>query len=137
MSYINLKKYFAIALSIFMLSGISIFCFAQQAQADAPRKAPARAVKRAPAPQHNNFVDSRYQHNRSYPARGQYFKTIPRDHRVVMHNHSRYYSSHGVWYQTIPRTICCGCPARRTVCSIFTSCLYHDLVKWNTLLLCQ
>ena len=45
MSCINLKKYFAIALSLFMLSGISIFCFTQQAQADAPRRAPARAVK--------------------------------------------------------------------------------------------
>lgn len=99
MSYIYLKKYFAIALSLFMLFGISVFCFTQQAQADAHRRAPARAIKRAPAPQHHNFVDSRYRHNRSYPTRGRYFRELPRDHRVVMHNHSRYYSSHGVWYR--------------------------------------
>lgn len=135
MLYNNLKKYFAIALATVMLSGISLFCFAGQAQAEGPRdRGPGRAqsskrgqlqeqkqvqtqhskpapaqnfrreqglsAKRAPAPQHNNFVDSRYQHNRSYPARGQSFRSIPRDHRVVMHDHSRYYSSHGVWYRS-------------------------------------
>jgi hypothetical protein len=99
MPHSHLKKHFAIALSLFMLSGISVLCFTQLVQADAPRKAPARAVKRAPAPQHHHFVDSRYKHNHSYPARGRYFRELPRDHRVVMHNHSRYYSSHGVWYR--------------------------------------
>jgi hypothetical protein len=99
MSYINLKKYFVIALSLFMISGICFFSFVQQTQAEGPRRDSRQTVKRGLAPQHNNFVDSRYQHNRSYPARGQYFKSIPRDHRVVMHDHSRYYSSHGVWYR--------------------------------------
>ena len=99
MPHSHLKKLFAIALSLFMLSGISIFCFTQQGQADAPRKAPARAIKRAPAPQHQHFVDSRYKHNHSYPARGRYFRELPRDHRAVMHNHTRYYSAHGVWYR--------------------------------------
>jgi hypothetical protein len=91
MSHINFKRYFAIALSLLMLSGISLYCFTQQAQAQAP--------KRAPASQQKRFVDSRYQHNRSYPARGQSVRSLPRDHRAVMHNHSRYYSSHGVWYR--------------------------------------
>lgn len=99
MSHINLKGYFAIGLSLFMLSGISIFCFTQQAQADAPGRAPARTIKRAPAARNNNYVDSRYQHNRSYPARGQSFRYIPRDHRAIIHGHSRYYSSHGTWYR--------------------------------------
>jgi hypothetical protein len=96
------KKYFTIALSIIMLSAISLFSFSQQAQAEGPRghgRAPAQAVKRAPAPQHRDFVDSRYQHNRSYPVRGQSFRTLPGDHRAVMHGHSRYYSSHGSWYR--------------------------------------
>ncbi|MCX5849977.1 MAG: DUF6515 family protein [Deltaproteobacteria bacterium] len=105
MSYINLKRYFAIALSLFMLTGISIFYFTQQAQAEGPRsprgpgRAPAQSAKRAPAPQHNNFVDSRYQHNHSYPARGQSVRSLPRDHRAVMYGHSRYYSSNGAWYR--------------------------------------
>jgi len=99
MSYINLKKYFVIVLSLFMISAICFFGFVQQTQAEGPRRDSRQTVKRGPASQHNNFVDSRYQHNRSYPARGQYFKSIPRDHRVVMHDHSRYYSSHGVWYR--------------------------------------
>ena len=34
MSYINFKRYFAIALSIVMLSGISVFGFAQQVRAE-------------------------------------------------------------------------------------------------------
>jgi hypothetical protein len=90
----NLKKYFAIVLSIMMLSGISVFSFARQAQAEGPN-----GPRRAPAPQHKNFVDSRYNHNRSYPARGQSVRALPRDHRAVIHDHSRYYSSHGVWYR--------------------------------------
>jgi hypothetical protein len=134
MLYKNSKKYFAIAMAIMMLAGISLFCLAQPLQAEGPqnqgagraqaskrgqlqehkqvqaqyhRSAPAQNYKReqghtvkgAPAPQHNNFVDSRYQHNRSYPAHGQSFRTLPRDNRVVMHDHSRYYYSHGVWYR--------------------------------------
>lgn len=99
MSYVNLKKYFAIVLSLFMLFGIIMFCFTQQAQAEGPRRSSKQTVKRAPAPQHNHFVDSRYRHNRSYPARGHSFRSLPRDHRAVMHRHSRYYYSHGVWYR--------------------------------------
>lgn len=99
MSYVNLKKYFAIALSLFMLFGITIFCFTQQAQAEGPRRASRQTINRSPAPQHNHFVDSRYQHNRSYPARGRSFISLPRDHRVVRHGHSRYYYSQGVWYR--------------------------------------
>jgi hypothetical protein len=112
----NLKRYFAVAVSLFLLSGISFFGFAQQAQAEDPRgtgRAPAQAVKRAPATrqatthavtrgtatQQRSFMDSRYQHNRSYPARGQSVRSLPRDHRAVLHDHSRYYFSHGTWYR--------------------------------------
>jgi len=114
MSYIILKRYFAIALSIVMLLGISVFGFAQQAQAEGSKRGQAQtakqtssarqgtthAVTRGTATQQKSFVDSRYQHNHSYPTRGQSVRAIPRDHRTVMHDdHSRYYSSHGVWYR--------------------------------------
>jgi hypothetical protein len=108
MSYINLKRYFAIALSILMLLGISIFGFAQQAQAEgsrgtgrasATRQGATHAVTRGTATQQKSFMDSRYQHNHSYPVRGQSVRSLPRDRRAVMHDHSRYYSSHGVWYR--------------------------------------
>lgn len=46
-----------------------------------------------------HFIDSRYQHNRSYPVHGQSFQSIPRDHRMIMHGHSRYYYHDGIWYR--------------------------------------
>ena len=105
----NLKKYSAVALSIIMLSAISFFSFAQLAQAEGPRgpgRAPAQsgnrsahAVSSGSATQQRSFVDSRYQHNRSYPARGYSVRSLPRDHRAVTYGHSHYYSSHGVWYR--------------------------------------
>jgi hypothetical protein len=98
-SNINFKKYFAFALSIFMLSSISTLTFIQQVQAQTPKRASVQAVKRAPASHQKSFIDSRYQHNRSYPSRGQSFRALPRDHKSVIHGHSRYYSSHGVWYR--------------------------------------
>ena len=87
MSCINSKRYFAIALSIVMLSGIFFFGLSQQPQA-AERHS-----------QGKNYVDSRYQHNRSYPVRGQSVRSLPRDHRVVIHGNSRYYFFRGVWYR--------------------------------------
>jgi hypothetical protein len=101
-SNFNLKKYFVIALSIFVLFGMNDFGFAQPTKHEDPKgpgRVSARVVKRAPTPQQKKFVDSRYRHNRSYPARGQSFRALPRDNRAVIHGHSRYYSSHGVWYR--------------------------------------
>jgi hypothetical protein len=111
MSYrFNFRRHFAVMLSIFMLSGISLCCFAQQALAEghggqgrmrgvSSGRTRSQSVRQTPAFQHNNFVDSRYQHNRSYPMHGQSVRSIPRDHRVVTYDHSRYYHSHGVWYR--------------------------------------
>jgi hypothetical protein len=45
------------------------------------------------------FKDSRYHHDRSYPARGQIIGALPRDHRVVVHGGARYYFSGGAWYR--------------------------------------
>jgi hypothetical protein len=95
----NFKKYLVIVLSIIILSVISLFYFTQQVQADALGRAPAHNVKRTKSSQQKMFVDSRYQHNRSYPIRGRSFRSLPSDHRLITHGHSHYYYSHGIWYR--------------------------------------
>jgi hypothetical protein len=57
----------------------------------------ARAENRGP--RQHEFEDSRYHHDRFYPAHGQMIRELPRDHRVVVHGGSRYYFSGGVWYR--------------------------------------
>jgi hypothetical protein len=47
----------------------------------------------------HEFRDSRYNHDRVYPARGYEVRGLPREHRVVVHGGSRYYFSGGVWYR--------------------------------------
>jgi len=84
---INLRKFLAIALSIIMLSGIFIFVLARQASAA------ERHTRRG------EFVDSRYNHNHAYPARGGFVRALPEGHRTVMHHNSRYYSWRGAWYR--------------------------------------
>ena len=44
------------------------------------------------------FMDSRHEHNRSYPARGQYIDALPSGHRMVIFGKARYYFFDGVWY---------------------------------------
>ena len=80
-------RYFIPGLMLAVLSAIILFGFAQIAQADGR------------GPGHREFRDSRYNHNRSYPARGQIVREIPRGHRVVVHDRARYYFFGGVWYR--------------------------------------
>lgn len=97
-----IKKYYAVVLSLFILSVMCWVSFTGEAWAEGPGgrgRPPARAVKKAPAPQHRQFIDSRFHHNRSYPVRGQIVRAVPRDHRMFTHGHSRYYLSDGVWYR--------------------------------------
>ena len=47
----------------------------------------------------NEFRDTRYQHDRVYPARGHVVRSLPRNHRVVVHGGARYYFSGGAWYR--------------------------------------
>ncbi|MBN1380795.1 MAG: hypothetical protein JXA41_03870 [Deltaproteobacteria bacterium] len=54
---------------------------------------------RRPPDRHHHFKDQRYQHNRSYPARGHVVRTVPRDRHVVVHRGSHFYFSGGVWYR--------------------------------------
>jgi hypothetical protein len=76
-----------------ILSGILLLVFAQAAQADRGDRGDRRGGDS------RQFRDSRYQHDRTYPARGQYVRALPRDRRVVVHGGSRYYSHGGVWYR--------------------------------------
>jgi len=48
---------------------------------------------------HGEFVDSRHDHNRSYPARDQYVRRLPDEYRIVNHRSSRYYFAGGAWYR--------------------------------------
>jgi len=47
----------------------------------------------------NEFRDRRYQHDRVYPVRGHVVRSLPRNHRVVVHGGARYYFSRGAWYR--------------------------------------
>jgi len=49
--------------------------------------------------QYREFVDSRHNHNHSYPVRGQYIGQLPGGNRAVMYRNSRYYYAHGAWYR--------------------------------------
>jgi Family of unknown function (DUF6515) len=57
----------------------------------------ARAVERDFRPR--QFMDSRYHHDRSYPVRGQHFKTLPPGHRSVPFGPNRYYFFNGAWFR--------------------------------------
>jgi hypothetical protein len=82
------NKYLTLGLMLAVLSGILLFGFTRVADAADHGGG------------HNReFRDSRYHLDRSYPARGQEIRALPRDHRVVVHGGSRYYFSSGVWYR--------------------------------------
>lgn len=81
------NTFFALGLMLALLSGIILFGWLPAAQADDRGR------------HERQFQDSRYHHDRSYPARGQVIQALPRDHRVVVHGGSRYYFSGGVWYR--------------------------------------
>ena len=74
------NRYFALGLMLALLSGIMLLGFAQSAQAAREERRDERAVSG-----HREFRDSRYHHDRVYPARGQVIRALPRDHRVVVH----------------------------------------------------
>jgi hypothetical protein len=69
-----------------ILSGIILFGY--------PLTASAQHVVRQ-----GEFVDSRYGHNHSYPSRGSFVTTLPRDHRAVVYRGAPYYFQVGVWYR--------------------------------------
>jgi hypothetical protein len=47
------------------------------------------------------FLDSRHNHNRSYPAHGQFVDTLPQGQREVFKGKERYHFFDGVWYRPV------------------------------------
>jgi hypothetical protein len=80
------SRYFTLGLMLALLSGIMLSGLTRTAQAD-DRSARPR-----------EFLDSRYHHDRYYPALGQFIRALPPDHLVTVHGGARFYFSRGVWY---------------------------------------
>jgi hypothetical protein len=52
-----------------------------------------------PPPREQSHVDSRYNHNRSYPVRGYVAPALPRGYNTYRYRGSPYYYSRGSWYR--------------------------------------
>jgi uncharacterized protein DUF6515 len=48
---------------------------------------------------YQTHVDSRYNHNRSYPAHGSYYNSLPHGYANIHYRGSPYYYGGGVWYR--------------------------------------
>jgi hypothetical protein len=70
-----------------VLSGIMLFGFTQMANAEGRGSG------------HREFMDSRYHHDHSYPARGHFVDSLPRGHHVMAYGRSQYHFYGGVWYR--------------------------------------
>jgi hypothetical protein len=86
-NYYNRKWYFVFGLIMLVFSGIVGFVVTQVVYAEERRL------------HHSEFVDSRHNHNHSYPSRGQFIGALPGGSRVVVYGNSRYYFHGGVWYR--------------------------------------
>jgi hypothetical protein len=86
-NYQKMSWHFMFGLTLVVFSAIMLSGFMRVA--DAAERGRSR----------QEFMDSRYNHNHSYPARGQFIEKLPRDHRVVAYGRSRYYFHGGVWYR--------------------------------------
>jgi len=56
-------------------------------------------INRSRVKDYNRGWDTRYHHNRYYPARGHYVRTLPHGYHTVYHRRAPYYFSSGVWYR--------------------------------------
>jgi hypothetical protein len=64
-----------------------------------PQGSGAKEVASHPRP----FMDSRHNHNRHYPAPGQFVDDLPQGHRAVFWGKERYHFFNGVWYRPVGR----------------------------------
>ncbi len=80
-----------------LVSGILLLASAEPALAGPRDRRPGD--NRPPMVESREFRDSRYHHDRVYPARGVYVPALPRDRRVVVHRNTRYYFHGGAWYR--------------------------------------
>ena len=105
----NTSRYFVLGFILAALSGIMVFGFTQVVSAQ--ERGPGQPAVSAPRSQHvpsysaprsqqiPSHRDSRYNHNRAYPARGHYVGAVPRGHYSVYHGGVRYRYYGGVWYR--------------------------------------
>ncbi len=108
---VNIKKILVSGLALLMLCGTAMVFLPTDAIAQGHEgRGRAEGVSRpggregmhsGSAQQYRQFQDSRYNHNRSYMARGQYFGHLPDDHRPILYRNSRYYFAHGEWYRPV------------------------------------
>ena len=82
-----IKRYLLFGVSLALLSGTAWYGWQPSALAADRRERP------------RDFNDSRYHHDRTYPAPGREVRVLPRDRREVVFRGSRYYFSGGVWYR--------------------------------------
>jgi len=96
-------------LTMALLSGMLLLGWSLTAEAADRGGSNARGEAYRPSPQssprggqrgpHQEFRDTRYQHNRSYPAHGQVYRNVPHRSHHVHHGGHHYYYSGGVWYR--------------------------------------
>ena len=85
----NTGRYFVLGFILAALSGIMVFGFTQAVSAQ--ERGPGQPAVSAPRSHHiPSHRDSRYNHNRAYPARGHYVGAVPRGHYSVYHGGVRY-----------------------------------------------
>ncbi len=94
MTHIHHTNRYLIGLMLVLFSGLMLLGFPQPAQAAREGRQVERDVSRQ-----REFHDTRYDHDRFYPARGYVVRTLPYEHRVVVHGGARFYFSGGVWYR--------------------------------------
>jgi hypothetical protein len=101
MTYVHpINRPILLGLMLTLLAGLLLSGLAQPAQA---RERGFREGEFRGSPERGShqgeFRDSRYHHDRSYPARGYVIGALPRDHRVVVWGRTRFFFSGGVWYR--------------------------------------
>lgn len=92
MTYLRLANWYFFVLAL--LSGLLLFGFTQMARAE-EREFRHRESR--------EFRDSRYHHDRYYPARGLFVDVLPRGHRVIVFRGAHYRFFEGIWYRPVGR----------------------------------
>lgn len=84
------SRHLAFGLIAVFLGGMLLLGAARLADADGPRL--RHEIKK-------KVHDTRHYHNRYYPARGEFIRTLPRRSRLVVHAGLHYHYFGGVWYR--------------------------------------
>ncbi len=93
----HINKCIALGLTLALLSGTLLLGLPQMARADERDFRHGGEYRES---HQREFRDSRFHHDRVYPARGEFFRVLPRDNRVVVYGGLRYYFYGGAWYRS-------------------------------------